>query len=285
MKKIIFILAIISTVFTFTCCQKLNDFIDVNHPDKDNKADANVALDWYRLQLRFLLERNSTLKVDFGYLGIGLYEAVRYETKNSVSFSTKLNQMPQMPGIDSKSYDWVLSANAAMASMLRLFNSGLTPANIASIDSLENLYNQQSSTSIGSDKFNRSQAFGRSIATAMYNWSLTDNYNTTNAGYVYATGFGAWIPTPPAFLPGINPFLGTSRLDLAANATVVIPPPPYPYSETVGSDFYKMVKNDYDVSLALTTEQKNIAIIFTISLIWRSCFYRRALRVFKKSII
>ena len=259
MKKIIFILAVISTVFTFTGCQKLNDFIDVNHPDKDNKADANVALDWYRLQLRFLLERNSTLKVDFGYLGIGLYEAVRYETKNSVSFSTKLNQMPQMPGIDSKSYDWVLSANAAMASMLRLFNTGLTPANIASIDSLENLYNQQSSTSIGSDKFNRSQAFGRSIATAMYNWSLTDNYNTTNAGYVYATGFGAWIPTPPAFLPGINPFLGTSRLDLAANATVVIPPPPYPYSETVGSDFYKMVKNNYDVSLALTTEQKNIA--------------------------
>ncbi len=256
MKKAIFTLAII---FAFSACQKLNEFIDIQHPDSNAKAGASVALDWYRLQLRMLLERNSTLKVDFGYLGIGLYEAVRNETKNSVSLSTKLNQMPQMPETENKSYDWVLSANAAMASMLRLFNTGLTTANLASIDSLENLYNQQSTTGQGSDKFNRSQAYGRSIATAMYNWSLTDNYNTSNVGYVPPVFPGAWIPTPPAFLNGINPYLGSSRLDLASNAYVVVAPPPYPYSEIPGSDFYKMVKNDYDVNLSLTTEQKNIA--------------------------
>jgi hypothetical protein len=256
MKKAIFILA---TIFVFSGCQKLNEFIDLQHPDSNAKAGASVALDWYRLQLRMLLERNSTLKVDFGYLGIGLYEAVRNETKNSVSLSTKLNQMPQMPETENKSYDWVLSANAAMASMLRLFNTGLTTANLASIDSLENLYNQQSTTGQGSDKFNRSQAFGRSIATAMYNWSLTDNYNTSNVGYVPPVFPGAWVPTPPAFLNGVNPYLGASRLDLASNASIVVPPPPYPYSETPGSDFYKMVKNDYDVNLSLTTEQKNIA--------------------------
>ena len=256
MKKAIFALAII---FAFSACQKLNEFIDIQHPDSNAKAGASVALDWYRLQLRMLLERNSTLKVDFGYLGIGLYEAVRNETKNSVSLSTKLNQMPQMPETENKSYDWVLSANAAMASMLRLFNTGLTTANLASIDSLENLYNQQSTTGQGSDKFNRSQAYGRSIATAMYNWSLTDNYNTSNVGYVPPVFPGAWVPTPPAFLNGINPYLGSSRLDLASNAYVVVAPPPYPYSEIPGSDFYKMVKNDYDVNLSLTTEQKNIA--------------------------
>ena len=77
MKKIFFIRAVISSLFIFSGCQKFNDIIHNDHPDKDKKAVANVALDWNRLQLRFLLEKNSSLKVDWGYLGIGLYESVR----------------------------------------------------------------------------------------------------------------------------------------------------------------------------------------------------------------
>jgi hypothetical protein len=195
MKKVIFIMTVITTLFVFSGCQKLNEFVNHDHPDKDTKAAATVALDWYRLELRMLLERNSALNgVYFGYLGIGLYEAVRSENKNSVSLSSKLNQMPLMPEADNKSYDWVISANAALASMFRVFNTGLTPANQASIDSLENAYNQNSTTNPDSDKFRRSQAFGRSVATAIYNWYLTDNYNASNLGYVPPVFPGAWEP-------------------------------------------------------------------------------------------
>jgi len=260
MKKAIFILAIISAIFVFNSCQKLNEFINFDHSDKDNKADATVALDWYRLELRILLERNSALNgVYFGYLGIGLYEAVRSENKNSVSLSSKLNQMPLMPQADNKSYDWVVSANAVMAAMLRSFNTGLTPGNLASIDSLENVYNQNSTANQNSDKFKRSQAFGQSVATAIYNWYLTDNYNASNAGYIPPVYPGAWEPTPPAFANGVNPFVSAARLYLSSNASVVVPPAPFPYSETVGSDYYNMIKQVYDISLSLTTEQKNIA--------------------------
>jgi hypothetical protein len=260
MKKAILILATISAVFTFSSCQKFNDFFHDDHPDKDTKADATVALDWYRLELRILLERNSALNgAYFAYLGIGLYEAVRGENKNSVSLSSKLNQMPLMPEADNKSYDWVISANAALADMLRSFNTGLTPANLASIDSLEYVYNQGSTTNPNSDKFRRSQAFGQSVASAIYNWFLTDNFNPSNIGYVPPVFPGAWEPTPPAFANGINPFVSSARLFLLSNASVIVPPPPFPYSETVGSDYYKMIKQVYDVSLTLTTEQKNIA--------------------------
>ena len=260
MKKVIFIMTVISTLFVFGSCQKLNEFVNHDHPDKDTKAAATVALDWYRLELRMLLERNSALNgVYFGYLGIGLYEAVRSENKNSVSLSSKLNQMPLMPEADNKSYDWVISANAALASMFRVFNTGLTPANQASIDSLENAYNQNSTTNPDSDKFRRSQAFGRSVATAIYNWYLTDNYNASNLGYVPPVFPGAWEPTPPALANGINPFVSSARLYVSSNGSVVVPPPPFAYSESHSSDYYKMVKQVYDVNLALTTEQKNIA--------------------------
>ena len=261
MKKSILIMAVIAAIFTVSSCQKFNEFIDHGHPDQNTRADAKVALDWYNLELRILLERNSAMNgVYFGYIGLGLYEAVRGENTHLVSFSTKLNQMPNMPVADhDKSYDWVISANAAMAGLLRSFNTGLTTANNASIDSLENYYNQNSTTNPGSDKFLRSQAFGKSVATAIYNWSLTDKINLGNAGYVPPVFPGAWEPTPPAFANGINPYVGAGPLFLSANASVNVPPPPFAYSETVGSDFYKMVKQVYDQSKVNTQAEKDIA--------------------------
>jgi PAP2 superfamily len=238
-----------------------------NEDDNDNagkKANAQVALDWYKLQLRILLERNSALNgVYFGYIGIGLYESVRYGTEHSVSLSTKLYQMPAMPAKENnKRYNWPASANAAMAKMVRSFYTGLTAANKASIDSLENVYNEKLKLTAGIEVFNRSQAYGQSIAAAVYNWSLTDNFNPGNTGYVPPVFPGAWVPTPPAFANPINPYYGTARPFMAANLTNVAPAFPAAYSEVVNSDFYKIAKLDYDVSKTLTTEQKNIALFW-----------------------
>ena len=269
-KKILLSLAILSLLFS---CQKEsqrdvgNELPSKAVPStpKASHVSAAVAIDWYKLQLRFLLERNSTLNgAYFGYIGIGLYESVRYGIQNSVSLSTKLYQMPQMPARENNNgYDWQVSANAAMAAMLRSFNTGLTTANRASIDSLENAYNQKLfSDDADSGSFKRSQAFGRSIATAMYSWYLTDNLNLSNAGYVPPVFPGAWVPTPPAFGPPINTYVGAGRTFLSADQNIVAPPFPAPYSELVNSDFYNIVKIDYDVSKTLTTDQKNIALFW-----------------------
>ena len=262
MKRIITTL-LITTSLCYTSCEKFN-YWDHHQNPYSKFPDAGVATDWYKLQLRFLLERNSTLNgVYFGYLGIGLYESVQPGIKNGVSLSQHLYQMPAMPAIENhKNYDWIESANAAMASLLRYYNTGLTTANLASIDSLENVYNQKLNQGPGTESFARSQAFGRSIATAVYNWSLTDNFNPSNTGYNPPAFFGAWVPTPPALANGVNPYVKDARPFLAENATDVAPPPPFPYLEDVGSDYYKMVKQVYDVNKALTQEQKDIALFW-----------------------
>ena len=170
--------------------------------------------------------------------------------------------MPAMPGKENNNgYNWELSANAALASMVRQFYQGLTDANKASIDSLENAYNQKNGGS-ASTTFKRSQTFGRSIAEAIYKWYLTDNLNGSNTGYVLPAAVpGGWVPTPPAFVPlPVNPFLGEARTFLASNTTTVAPPFPATYSENPNSDFYQIVKKVYDVSTTLTQEQKNIAL-------------------------
>jgi hypothetical protein len=162
---------------------------------------------------------------------------------------------------NNQGYSWPVSANAALASMVRLFFSGLTPANMASIDSLEAAYNAKLNPAIGSAVFNRSRAFGQSIATAMHDWFLTDDMNPTNIGYVLPPPFpGSWQPTPPAFQPiPVNPFVQFATPLIPADATAISNPFPLVYDETPGSPFYNMELQVYNQSFANTPEQKAIA--------------------------
>jgi hypothetical protein len=55
-------------------CNKNDYHKSVSVQNNVNIGDADVAIDWYKMQLKLLLERNSTLNgAFFGYLGIGLY--------------------------------------------------------------------------------------------------------------------------------------------------------------------------------------------------------------------
>jgi hypothetical protein len=254
----------LAVAIIISSCKKNDYQRTLNVQQNVNLGNASVALDWYKLQLRLLLERNSTLNgAFFGYLGIGLYESVQPGIKNARSLSSVLYQMPQMTQKeDNEGYNWEISANAAMAALLKSFNVGLTTANLATIDSLENAYYKKLQPGSGT-VFERSKAFGQSIAAAVHAWSLTDNFNPSNAGYVYPVFDGSWVPTPPAFAnPPVFPFLSTARPLCAFNLNAIADAPPFGYSTDLSSDFYKMVKEVYDVSQTLTQEQKDIALFW-----------------------
>jgi len=256
-------------ILLFGSCQKNMNDVPANANSSSSqsdlqieKIDASVATDWYKLQLRFLLEKNSVLAFGghFGYIGIGLYESVRNINPNSISLSDKLYQMPAMPvKKEGKTYNWQVSANEEMTSLVRSFYNGINLADSTSIDSLENDYNQKLQTT-NVEEFNRSQAFGRSVATKIYNWYLTDDLNLSNVGYVPPVFPGAWIPTPPAFVnPPVIPHAGDARTFLEADLHGVAPKYPA-YSEDVNSVYYNIAKQVYNVSKKLTDEQKNIAV-------------------------
>jgi hypothetical protein len=273
-KKILLSLAIL---FLLVSCQKetqngvqneLQSKTVSSTPKAEHESSA-VATDWYRLQIRILLERNSALNTTlyWSYMGMGLYEAVRPGIKGAVSFSTVqlYKKMPAMPEPENnQGYSWPVSANAALASMVRSFFAGLTPANIASIDSLEAVYNEKLRPAQSSEVFTRSQLYGRSIATAMYNWSLADDLNISNVGFILPAPFpGSWQPTPPAFqaIP-VNPFVQNATPFLVEDLTAISPKFPLAYSETPGSPFYNMVKQVYDLNKVLTPEQRAIALFW-----------------------
>ena len=242
-------------------CSKFDFF-----PRKDPKPaaeSADVLYDWYKLITR--IQRNTVPGPvvllnyrSFGFIGVGVYEAVQPGIEGAVSLSSKLYQMPAMPEPQSnKDYLWGASANAALPSMFKQLLTGLTDADKASMDSLENAYNNRFRLSTSDAVVTRSQAFGRAIATAIYQWSTTDNFNLSSTGFTLPVFPGSYVLTPPAFPAPVGAYLSNSRPFLASSLTALAPPH-IPYSENPSSQFYKEAKNVYDIGKALTAEQKAI---------------------------
>jgi hypothetical protein len=96
----------------------------------------------------------------------------------------------------------------------------------------------------------------------VFDWSTTDGASNANAPYTPLVGPGLWAPTPPAFLPAFGPYWGNNRLMVATSLDGVAPKAPPVYSEDSSSYYYKMVKEVYDVSQALTPEQTATAVYY-----------------------
>jgi hypothetical protein len=264
-QKASFLLVLILLCLLYSC-DHLKKIEEIYHqPPKYTEESAQVVYDWYkliaRIQLRTTPQPSALLNIrNFGYIGVGLYEAVRPGIKGAVSLSSKLYQMPDMPQADMhKEYLWGASANAALASMFRQSIVGLSEADKARIDSMENAYNNRFRSSTSDEVMSRSQNFGRSIAGAIYSWSTSDNFILSSQGYTLPQSPGAWLPTPPAFVNPVGAFLKNSRPFLESSLTVTAPPLPFAYSEDPSSKFYKAAKEVYDISKALTSEQKAVA--------------------------
>ena len=264
--KMIAMIFLVIFTYSFESCDKYG-FDSGGLSNKANDESSAVAVGWYELQLKMTLTANPAISPlvanrTFGFIGIGLYESVKPGIKNSISLSEKLYQMPPMPEKENNNgYSWGVSANAALAKLVASFYPpAVVSANQQRIDSLEAAYNDLLKPKMKSAVFNRSQAFGRSVADAIIAWAQTDNSNLSNAGYTLPVFPGSWVPTPPAFANALSPFFESTRPFLEQNLEAISPPFIHDYSEVLGSDFYKMGKDLYDQSKALTTEQKNIAL-------------------------
>jgi hypothetical protein len=233
------------------------------HLQQTRTFSSDVVFKWMDMQLRLM--RTSSpfiggLPVSriFGYTGIALYESVVPGMPAYQSLSGQLNQFPDMPRTQPGfAYHWAGSANAALAGMTRSFFPTTSAGNKASVDSLENALNNEFKTSATADVLERSIEFGRSVAQLVFGWAATDGADHANDAYTPPVGPGLWAPTPPAFAAAFGPYWHNNRLMVTGslNGIEKVPAPPA-YSEDPSSDFYKMVKEVYDVSQTLTDEQR-----------------------------
>jgi PAP2 superfamily len=271
MKKILFglnrppgiytLIYFVIGIFCFTGCRKDPGF-HVDFPPSLYSAD--VIEKWMTLEIRIYKDAtgigNGAFARPYAYSGISAYESI---DPGLLSWKHKYNGLSDLPETDKfKKYNWPASVNASLAEFNRSFftTANLNATDLAAIDSLENAISL-GFTGENPDVINRSVSFGKSIADAIFAWSLTDGYIQNNAmPYTPPVGFGLWVPTSPS--APAAPFWGNDRRIIANSGDNDAPGAPIPYSESPSSDFYKEVNDLYQASKVLTTDQKNMALFW-----------------------
>ena len=279
------ILLIVCTIFIISACQKQVDKSATQqqseevgaannngngHLQQTKTFSSDVVVSWINLQLQMnkvpLPAGTAGQGSDrcMAYCGIALYESVIPGMPAYQTLSGQLTDLPAMPSTEpGKAYHWAASANAALAEINRRLFPATADANKTAMTNLENSWKATYATEVDAATLQRSIAFGKEVATRVFNWAATDGSANVNPPYVPPVGPGLWVPTSPT--PAVNPYAYQRRLLVpgSANGTTLVPPPSF--STVPGSPFYNMVKEVYDASATpttLTAAQKAMADYF-----------------------
>lgn len=232
---------------------------------KTFSSDAVVS--WVNLQLQMVKvplpagTAGQGLDRCQAYCGIALYESVVPGMPAYRSLSGQLTDFPQMPSTEpGKAYHWAACANAALAEMNRKLFPKTADANKTAMNNLENSWQAIYANEADAATIQRSVAFGKEVATRVFNWAATDGSANVNPPYIPPVGPGLWVPTAPT--PPVGPYNYQLRKLVPGvdNGTQLDPPPAF--STTPGSPFYNMVKEVYDAVKAITPDQKAMADYF-----------------------
>jgi hypothetical protein len=261
----IFRLCLLLAAFAFSsaCAWTDRHFVPADEPSSENAAK------WYDLQLKIIKETPGftapAAARALAYSGITLYETVLLAMPDNNSLVGQLNDLNSLPKPETgQTYHWQAAANSAMASILLSLYPTTSPMNRRSIDKLEKKYAELYKKEAGEEVFNRSVAFGKEVATAVYEWSKSDGgHNDHNEShttdYNPPKGPGLWEPTPPDYNRSLMPFLSKHRPFIIKTRQDCLPGPPTEYSEDKTSQFYAEALEVYNTVNNNTVEQRAIA--------------------------
>ena len=104
-------------------------------------------------------------------------------------------------------------------------------------------------------EFEDSKKYGLRVAEHIGAWMNKDNYNQTRTMSKFTVDTddpGRWQPTPPSYMDGLEPHWNKIRPFVIDSAAQFKPVPPPPFSMEKDSDFYKELKEVYDISNEIT---------------------------------
>ena len=109
--------------------------------------------------------------------------------------------------------------------------------------------------------YKNSIEYGRKVANHIIEWSKDDGYIKRQSlpRYVLLEEPGKWVPTPPDYMPGIEPHWDTMRPLVIDSAAQFTPPPPTVFDTVPGSKFYEETMEVYEAVNNLDEEKVEIA--------------------------
>jgi hypothetical protein len=233
--------------------------------------EADVATAWFSLALTLVRDTPGfsppVASRAFAYSGVTLYEALVPGMHGYRTLAGQLKELDPAPEPSEEAHHWPTVANAALASIVRRLFPTAPAERQADVNALERRLAQEFRGSVPTGVFRRSVSRGRSVAQHVFDWSRTDGghaaYLDNFPDYFPPVGPGLWVPTPPGFLPALQPFWETNRRFALAAGANCNPGPPPPYSEESSSAFVAEARECYEAATNLTTEQEAIALFWS----------------------
>ncbi len=237
----------------------------------NTNPELSIARNWTGLTLQ-LVRHTPTYSPpvasrSFAYLGVTLHEITAARSSILQTLAGQLNGFKGVPQPDSKlTYDTAAIVEGALSSAVPKLFANTGPSGQRAMDLTQKKIQKELETRVPKDVLTRSLEYGASVAEAVYQWSLSDGgANVENMGFPYsypkASKPSEWVPTNVIVQQQapLLPKWGSNRTFALTNAKDCKLSAPPEYSTEKTSAFYKEALEVYNVTKALTPEQKLIA--------------------------
>lgn len=186
----------------------------------------------------------------FAYPDIAAYEIIALHNDDYESLAGQLKELKAIPNpAGSEPLNYQLAALIAHLDLSRklVFSEDMIK------EYRDSLYTDWENKN--PKEFKIAKEYGLTVSDFISQWMDTDNYKQTRTMpkfTVISDDPSRWQPTPPAYMDGIEPHwdkIRTFVIDSAAQFKPVTHPK---FSMEEGTDFYKELKEVYDVSVEIT---------------------------------
>ena len=186
----------------------------------------------------------------FAYPNIAAYEILAQNDTSYLSLNNQIKHLGAIPKPNlSKQINYPLAAIIAHIDLSKqlIFSEAKIEAHR---DSLYRVWEAKNPR-----EFEDSKAYGLEVVDYIKNWMNKDNYAQTRTMPKFSVNSadeGRWQPTPPSYMDGLEPHLNKIRSFVLDSASQFKPVPPPKFSMNKNSDFFKELKEVYDISLEIT---------------------------------
>lgn len=254
MKNISYTLLSIG-IFTLSCQQTAVDENKLTQLLKHQQVEWNTILTQVMVEDIFTPPVCSRIYV---YPNIAAYEVLAASNPEMKSFANYLNEFSEVPAPPEN-----VSLNFYIASIVA-FATAAKPLVYAveKIEAAENQYLEKiKQTGISQKLLSNSVNYGKQVGEHLINYAAKDGYleRTALSQYVLSDDAGKWKPTPPNYMPAIEPHWNTMRTMVLKSAEQFSPKAPTNFSTDKQSDFFKEALEVKNVVDALDEEKTAIA--------------------------
>jgi PAP2 superfamily len=251
-RKIIF--ATILTVFSLSC-RKANDNYKTECADAEflRKVESQVT----QVMVHDIFSPPVASRIYF-YSSLAAYEALVPGNPEYLSMAGQIKDLAPAPKPEAgKEYSFEIAARTAY---LKIGKTLTFSANL--YDEFDKKEAEKfEKINIPSDVMERSVAFGEAVANNILEYSKKDNYKQTRGfRFTVTNDKGTWVPTPPGYMDGVEPYWSKIRPAALDSASQFAPVKPFVYNmKDKNSPYYKQVNEVYLAIKNLTDEQRAIA--------------------------